>query len=457
MISNDYVFGDKGYEFAVRNLKSTLFDIVASENSKLSVVEAKIETEFDEEKKAALAQICEEKNECLRKILEISGALSESLIRLDSYSKELNKLEDTNLREMITSLGDKNIEAAYQQDLRLGSKQRDAIAQEMIDAAGKLDSTEYPQQDIIADIKTVQEGVEPAQQGAETSIEVASDGDSKSYSEERNLGNDVSADFKDSSLIGEEIPVTVEPAVSQESADISLDTGIVDGNVVAAASVVQGEMADEQSVIPAINPISDGTSTFDSSAGEIDLPAIDSDMGITPAGDGQPIPPLTPTVDVSLDRMEQIVSNQVALAQENQSLVKEADASVIERLKFMRVNAGVTRAILTAKKQITNLRNSRETMKALFKVRRSVAEIPIAKKTVEAVNDAIASQQVTEQQLIENGLLEPADVNKQMKIEEMLETANALYREGKVAEAKVMYDKISDLNKESQSVSKVAK
>ena len=47
-------------------------------------------------------------------------------------------------------------------------------------------------------------------------------------------------------------------------------------------------------------------------------------------------------------------------------------------------------------------------------------------------------------------MLEPTNVDKQKQIEEMLEKANSLYREGKAQDALDLYNQISLLNKELQ-------
>ena len=94
------------------------------------------------------------------------------------------------------------------------------------------------------------------------------------------------------------------------------------------------------------------------------------------------------------------------------------------------------RALLTSTKQIGNLRRSLSTQEALYETRVSGK-----------------SEANLESQLVANGLL-PADVNTMKKqVEQLMEQANVLYKDGKTAEAQAMYDKISELNKQIQEKS----
>ena len=104
-----------------------------------------------------------------------------------------------------------------------------------------------------------------------------------------------------------------------------------------------------------------------------------------------------------------------------------------DKITYTKVDTNKTRALLTSAKQIGNLRSSRSTQEALLN----------ARQKSNANNNL-------ETQLVENGLL-PADTDTMKKqVETMMEQANALYKEGKTAEAQAMYDKISELNKQIQ-------
>lgn len=104
-----------------------------------------------------------------------------------------------------------------------------------------------------------------------------------------------------------------------------------------------------------------------------------------------------------------------------------------DKITYTKVDTNKTRALLTSAKQIGNLRSSRSTQEALLNSR----QMSNANNNLET-------------QLVENGLL-PADTDTMKKqVETMMEQANALYKDGKTAEAQAMYDKISELNKQIQ-------
>lgn len=509
----EYIFENKEYERAVRDLKSTLFDIVASENSKLSIIEAKVDSEMNTERKEELEKLCEQQNACLKRVLEISGELSDSLMTLDSYSRELNKLEDKNIAEMIANIGNKQVEKAYQADISKATQQKDDLVQEMIQTASELNREGYPKEDIIGNIKTVQQGIkaeETTDDVKKIEVEIPQDRVETETSEENEeefepeearegvTPEEDSTNVEVSEDVAEMVPAADFIATDSQEAEEEAYLADVDSSVEVSEGVSEGKTEEElvapavvlepfsidknlekvadQIAVPVINQTNSyEADTMENSNGEfekeegynddaelvsedvskIELPVIEEVQTVEPVGNIQTVS--APTKTPTIEDVEKIVEKQEEVAAENQELVKEADAGIIQKLKFMKANANVTRAILTAKKQITNLRKSKETMKALCNARRKISDISIAEGTVKKIDEAIEENKVIEQQLIDNGLLEPTIVDRQKQIEEMLEKANVLYKEGKVEEAKVMYDQISALNKEIQIRNTIAK
>ncbi len=530
----EYIFENKKYENAVRDLKSILFDIVASENSKLSVTEAKVAAEINEERRRELEELCQQQNEDLKKVLEITGELSDSLVRLDSYSKALKQLEDENVAEMIASLGNRNIEKAYQSDIMQANKERAALATEMIQTASALNREEYPQEEMIENVRTIQQGIDEeeeiqTEQDTEDSEIGEESMDTTAFEAEEMANDELQSEFvedgqgeeqehtieedeeqadrvgsiseietpepifvsateekvEDTSGVVEEkngetdidnsvekAPAEVEPSISEEVAE-QQESETVESDTVKENTAPEPEK--EIAVVPVIaQPVNEvgedlvsvadidtkeevaTPATVESSNDKIQLPVIENVSGMEPIKEIPAVVPLTPT-NVDLEEVSKTVDNQEKLVKDNYELAQGNDMNLLERLKFRKTNSNVTRAILTTKAQITNLRKSRETMKALYKVKRSVADIPVAEKTTAAVEKAIDDTKVTEQQLIDNGLLAPKVVDRQRQIEEMLEKANNLYKEGKAAEAQAMYDQISALNKEMQGKSRTTK
>jgi len=100
----EYIFGNKKYELTVRDLKATLFDIVAMEQKKLSEIEVKAEKEINEEIRQELVEICTQQNNCLKKVLILTNEIAGNLEMLDSYSKKLKELEDRNVAAIMATL-----------------------------------------------------------------------------------------------------------------------------------------------------------------------------------------------------------------------------------------------------------------------------------------------------------------------------------------------------------------
>ena len=99
----EYIFHDKKYELAVRDLKATLFDIVISEETKLGDVEKKASVEKNPERQLQLRNLCEQEGLCLKKVVAITDELSESLKTLDSYSRELEVFNNQVVAELLSN------------------------------------------------------------------------------------------------------------------------------------------------------------------------------------------------------------------------------------------------------------------------------------------------------------------------------------------------------------------
>ena len=139
-----------------------------------------------------------------------------------------------------------------------------------------------------------------------------------------------------------------------------------------------------------------------------------------------------PQQDTTTATVEQSLSN-IEEQQDETSEMTNSEASIQpdQELNFMKLNNNTPRAILTNAKQISNLRQSLATQEALVNSREEIGSI-----NINGVEDDV-------QNLVSNGLLSPSEEN----IEDMLNEASALYKEGKVEQAQALYEKISELNK----------
>ena len=141
----------------------------------------------------------------------------------------------------------------------------------------------------------------------------------------------------------------------------------------------------------------------------------------------------TATVEQSLSNIEEQQDETSEMTNSEASEMTNSEASIQpdQELNFMKLNNNTPRAILTSAKQISNLRQSLATQEALVNSREEIGSI-----NINGVEDDV-------QNLVSNGLLSPSEEN----IEDMLNEASALYKEGKVEQAQALYEKISELNK----------
>ena len=89
----EYVFENREYDVALRDVKSILFDIVMTEQAKVNAIISKVKTTGDVKLQEKLIALCNEQAECLRSLLDISNSFRENLQMLDSYSRELKRIE----------------------------------------------------------------------------------------------------------------------------------------------------------------------------------------------------------------------------------------------------------------------------------------------------------------------------------------------------------------------------
>ena len=105
----EYVYENQEYENVLVKIKAALMDIISSEENKLYEIEQKITTTTDEDFKEKLSKLCADERSALRQIIITMNTLSASLEKVDSYSKDLDSIEDENIKEIIADLKNGNI------------------------------------------------------------------------------------------------------------------------------------------------------------------------------------------------------------------------------------------------------------------------------------------------------------------------------------------------------------
>ena len=129
----EYVYENQEYENVLVKIKAALMDIISSEENKLYEIEQKITTTTDEDFKEKLSKLCADERSALRQIIITMNTLSASLEKVDSYSKDLDSIEDENIKEIIADLKNENINnisdsidsPTYQQEETIASVNQD--------------------------------------------------------------------------------------------------------------------------------------------------------------------------------------------------------------------------------------------------------------------------------------------------------------------------------------------
>ena len=102
----EYVFENKKYDIALRNLKATLLDIVTAEEAKLFDLKTKANDTEDVDKQRELEELSVKQNGYLHSLLELVSRMETSLQQIDSCSRELKQIEDQSVAQIIAKVQD---------------------------------------------------------------------------------------------------------------------------------------------------------------------------------------------------------------------------------------------------------------------------------------------------------------------------------------------------------------
>lgn len=498
----EYIFENRKYDMALRDVKATLFDIVSAEEAKIASLMDKIYKSNDAEYQAQLVDVCNAQDECLKRVLKIFSELEKTLKKLDSYSRELKHIENDNLNDIIANYkGVVNEQARALEQLNAASQmqnqmveQAPEVVQEQVAPQPEI-SEQYPveEQEINVTpeqpVETPQEEVaevpvpEPVQEevaevpAPEPAPEVAADAPKEEVEElipaeetAASAQGDVATPPEDEIIpYDDSISTVVADEVapkSEEGAATDTEPAPVVNNIIIpqpeVTETVVGEEANSQatlisgkdeekiegnvaeSILTQLIPTQD-TPTAEVPVAEAEVKSEESNTNI---------PLIIPTVE--------------SVTSAEQSEVKEENTPIV----IPTVNTGNTSndenaiAIPTvvSNEEDGNTKSSDSNIIIFKKKDSNAAKVIITSASQTGKLRSSLSNQETilnglgffmsdaalENKLVENGLL-PGDA--QAKIEQMMNQANSLYAEGKVEEAQKMYDEISALNKQTQTES----
>ena len=489
-MNREYVFDNKNYEKAVINIKAILLDIISSENELVQEKENKINEEVDDEIVAKLQAICNKERQSINTLLNSLHILVSSLQEIDSYSRDFDIVEDEKIAKIVADIRTNTVN-----NINLNSEQNNAILEqqenpqiENVSQNNEEQKEQVPEETFVSKSTEVSPSIENTQieetspnneeekkeqvpeetfvpKSTEvspsienTQIEEASPNNEEEKKEQVPeetfvpKSTEVSPSIENTQIeetspnneeekkeqVPEEtfVPKSVESTLKQEQASTNIEEPVI---------LIKPEEPNIDSEIPS------GIKQSEEPQEEPTLPNIEEQINATPeivaeepkipeSIEGQKIPsPETvtknfdePQQDPTTATVEQSLSN-IEEQQDETSEMTNSEASIQpeQELNFMKLNNNTPRAILTSAKQISNLRQSLATQEALVNSREEIGSI-----NINGVEDDV-------QNLVSNGLLSPSEEN----IEDMLNEASALYKEGKVEQAQGLYEKISELNK----------
>lgn len=386
-MKNDYIFENKEYESAVKSLKATFFDIVFQEEAMLKNLEERIQKEYDSNVKNQMIELLNKQNKSLDETLELIDKLTNSVVLLDSFVQELNSIDDK-IVEGILNKSDKKEEV---EELEVIGGPNDTSINTPV---------ESPPEELISEA--------PAEELPQEEVPINID---------PNTDDSVFEPI-------EEVPEETEEPIGEEQNEEVVEDVPTEEVVEQPEEPITEETVEEQ--IPEeenTDVVEEQTEPQVEENTEIDLPDVVETDTIEENSDGSQTFRLKVNKRNSEDKAKAIIVNQLQYSK-LESSISTQDALLHARGIF-RDNDSIEDA------------NKEEPMVNVITI-----------DSANTLNDTETSPKVEIDEDFE--IPELVEVTPQ-NIESMMQEANDLYKEGKVDEAKEMYDEISLMNKNLQT------
>lgn len=510
----EYVYENQEYENVLVKIKAALMDIISSEENKLYEIEQKITTTTDEIFKEKLSKLCADERCALRQIIITMNTLSASLEKVDSYSKDLDSIEDENIKGIIADLKNENVNnisesvesPVYKQGETIESINQDPdVVREINDYADSKEEpvveesveqvpeeittqeepTEVQEEDIESSqeepimVQEQEEIAEPVEQTEEKETPVVEENDEETYPTEE---QEETIEQATPTIEEKTEPIEQSEDISNEVEDTPISEQIEPEETITSSEEVVPEVSQEvqnEEQVYENQPIEttvDNTEVVQEEQPE-DAPVYDEN--VEEVADEQPSEQIsqeenTPLIPIVTDQTEQQQPRKEKEEQPSSEIVEEdvvappsVDENGLEQEFSPSIPAIENQENVTYQEDLpkeplmTFIKVSQDSPKAILTSLKQVTNLRSSYKTQNALlssRGTIASRNINGvdsevQELVDNGLLAPSSEN----IEAMMNEANKLYQEGKINEAQEMYDQISILNKQLQESSSVVK
>ena len=510
----EYVYENQEYENVLVKIKAALMDIISSEENKLYEIEQKITTTTDEIFKEKLSKLCADERCALRQIIITMNTLSASLEKVDSYSKDLDSIEDENIKEIIADLKNENVNnisesldsPVYKQGETIESINQDPdVVREINDYADSKEEpvveesveqvpeeittqeepTEVQEEDIESSqeepimVQEQEEIAEPVEQTEEKETPVVEENDEETYPTEE---QEETIEKATPTIEEKTEPIEQSEDISNEVEDTPISEQIEPEETITSSEEVVPEVSQEvqnEEQVYENQPIEttiDNTEVVQEEQPE-DAPVYDENG--EEVADEQPSEQIsqeenTPLIPIVTEQTKQQQPRKEKEEQPSSEIVEEdvvappsVDENGLEQEFSPSIPAIENQENVTYQEDLpkeplmTFIKVSQDSPKAILTSLKQVTNLRSSYKTQNALlssRGTIASRNINGvdsevQELVDNGLLAPSSEN----IEAMMNEANKLYQEGKINEAQEMYDQISILNKQLQESSSVVK
>ena len=510
----EYVYENQEYENVLVKIKAALMDIISSEENKLYEIEQKITTTTDEIFKEKLSKLCADERCALRQIIITMNTLSASLEKVDSYSKDLDSIEDENIKEIIADLKNENVNnisesvesPVYKQGETIESINQDPdVVREINDYADSKEEpvveesveqvpeeittqeepTEVQEEDIESSqeepimVQEQEEIAEPVEQTEEKETPVVEENDEETYPTEE---QEETIEQATPTIEEKTEPTEQSEEISNEVEDTPISEQIEPEETITSSEEVVPEVSQEvqnEEQVYENQPIEttvDNTEVVQEEQPE-DAPVYDENG--EEVADEQPSEQIsqeenTPLIPIVTEQTKQQQPRKEKEEQPSSENVEEdvvappsVDENGLEQEFSPSIPAIENQENVTYQEDLpkeplmTFIKVSQDSPKAILTSLKQVTNLRSSYKTQNALlssRGTIASRNINGvdsevQELVDNGLLAPSSEN----IEAMMNEANKLYQEGKINEAQEMYDQISILNKQLQESSSVVK
>ena len=398
----EYIYVNKQYEMIDRNIKALLFDVVTKEQRELLSLKEKAIT--SSELSDQILKLCDDRDNCLKSLLALADSLSSTLQSLDSCTRDVNYLENKNLAMLVANVHENNVDADEKDE------QFEETADTYQQEEASENTEENSEEEAINEDQNVGSESEEVQNTEEKQDETTPVVDISTI-----YGNSESEEQTASESQESDLPVG---ETTQEEKDANSEQQIEQVNDVVA------EQTSAETPIVQIPMVSESASVIPNADEQVEAPVIQM---MPVASEEQPVleQPVIQSTDVTTPIMTVSPDENVSNNDENSSYT----------VVYTKNDMNPPKAILTTGKQVTKLRESKDTQSSFL------AALGFFSKSSD-----IQAATVTEQQLIDNGLLPPTAENSQQQIEEMMNRANELYKSGNIEESQMLYNQISQLN-----------